>query len=96
MDSAERLQNIYKQVHELKNSERRLMKDNEALKTENQGLKAEIDELKNRVQELEQKNINLQIAKVISHKDVNHKVIKTQIDKYVKDIDQCLEFLKMR
>ncbi len=96
MDTVERLSKIYNDVKKLKDEHSRLSAENASLKSENEELKKEVQTLKDSIEEIEQKNLNLQAGKAISHQDIDHQVIKAKIDKYVKDIDKCLEILKMR
>lgn len=96
MEVTDRLAKIYKQVKSLQEENTRLSTDNENLRSENEELEAELKSLRNRIEELEQKNLNLQVSKAISQTEVDPQAIKAQIDQYVKDIDYCLELLKMR
>lgn len=95
MDTVERLSKIYHEVQKLKAEHSRLLTDNTSLKSENEELKKEVQTLKESIEEIKQKNLNLQAGEAINSRDIDNEEIKAKIDKYVKDIDKCLENLKM-
>lgn len=89
-----RLQEIYKTVRELKAEKTALEDENTELKDENHALRTQIQTLKTQVKEIEDKNLNLLTAKSVSSHQPDHKMIKTKIDHFVKEIDKCLAMLK--
>ncbi len=89
-----RLQEIYQTVRELKAEKAALEDENAELKEENHGLRTQLQTLKTQVKEIEDKNLNLLTAKSLSSHQPDHKMIKSKIDHFVKEIDKCLAMLK--
>lgn len=93
-NEAERLKAIYEATRQLKAEKEALETENEELKRENRALRTQVQDLQNYLQEIEDKNINLQTATAISYQQLDHQVIKAQIDHFVEEIDRCLALLK--
>ena len=93
-NEAERLKAIYESVRQLRAEKEALETENDEIKQENRALRTQVQELQNRLQEIEDKNINLQVAKTVSHQQLDHQVLKAQIDHFVEEIDRCLALLK--
>lgn len=78
----------------------RLGTDYNRLKTENNRLKVEADILKKRLAEqekvigdLENKNVHLHIARPAEKSAAESGELRKKIDKYIKEIDRCIELL---
>ncbi len=95
MNAVEIFDNIELKIQQLAQKLERLNKENIALKKENEQLKGELDRQKGSVNALQEKltSAQLKMEAKIEEKVENTKQLKHEIDKYVIEIDKCIEWL---
>jgi len=95
MNIAEQIDNIELKVRQLVLKNERVSKENATLREENQYLKAELDRQKGTVGVLKDKLKDTQRA-LDSQRDEDPEQsakLREQIDQYIKEIDNCIEWL---
>ena len=93
----EQVQNIEKKIHLLIEAMNALRSSNTSLKEENKKLKAGMAEQNDRISELTERLSNTQQALAGQRgndESESSQMLRKQIDQYIAEIDNCIEWLK--
>lgn len=96
MDLSEQIDSIELKIRQLALKMERLKKENAALQEENRQLKAELDRQKGTASVLKDKLETTQRALGLQREEQpEHSTkLKDQLDQYIHEIDQCIEWLR--
>ncbi len=95
MNLSEHIDNIELKVRQLVLKMERIQNENAALREENQQLKAELDRQKGTVSALKDKLENSQRVLDLQREEQpeHSKKLREQLEQYIHEIDQCIEWL---
>lgn len=93
MSVREKLASIETKVNHLGESHNRIKVENNRLKVEAEILRKRLAEQDKVINELENKNVNLHIARPVLETAGQNDAIRQKIDRYIKEIDKCIELL---
>ena len=93
MSVKEKLSSIEVKINRLGESHSRMKVENNRLKVEAEILRKRLTEQEKVINELENKNVNLHIARPAPETAGQNDAIREKIDRYIKEIDKCIELL---
>ncbi len=95
MNTVELFDNIELKIQQLAQKMERLNEENIALKNQNEELKGALDRQKGLANALQEKltSAQLSVETKLEEKAESTKQLKLEIDKYVVEIDKCIEWL---
>ncbi|MCB0015781.1 MAG: hypothetical protein KDE34_27895 [Anaerolineales bacterium] len=96
MDLSEQIDSIELKIRQLALKMERVQRENAALQEDNKKLKAELDRQKGKASVLEDKLEKTQRAMDLQREEQpeHSKELKDQLDQYIHEIDQCIEWLR--
>ena len=96
MDLSEQIESIELKIRQLALKMERIQRENAALQEENKQLKAELDRQKGTASALKDKLEKTQRALGLQREEQpeHSKELKDQLDQYIHEIDQCIEWLR--
>jgi len=97
MDSGSIIENLKDKIKLIVEKYEKVQHDQVGLKTENTGLQSELEKKNQEIKELESKLSTLQYASAMSGSNLGqNKEARQKLDKLVKDLDRCVNFLKKK
>ena len=98
MDLSEQIDSIELKIRQLALKMERVQRENAALQEDNKKLKAELDRQKGKASVLEDKLEKTQRAMDLQREEQpeHSKELKDQLDQYIHEIDQCIEWLRQQ